>query len=124
MDEMIYWLLFAVNVIVFVLSVIKLKGVEYIDCTIEDYKTKISLIRTKEWQKIKLPILFWLAWLCVNIVPLLGCIISMLVCEMYVSDIQSKHPTYETALYRKLIKVDTQIMNIVKWSYKWLLIKV
>lgn len=109
------------NIILFIIGVLSVKGIKYIQK--KDYTDK----KEYQWQTIKLSIIGWLILLILNLVtPILGGLLSYWVLNTYCTD-QYNDPYYHCEKSNLRIKIDRivhYINSIISKPFTWLFYKI
>lgn len=118
--ELLYHIAIAINVVVFVISVIMLKGTRY------KYSFKnMEEYQKQEWQTIKLAIWQWLMLVMLCFLPILGAMLCAFLVhfETYDKENDKMYYTSHTNVYYKLSGIWNKTCSVFDKLYKWLLIK-
>lgn len=122
--ELLYHIAIAINVVVFVISVIMLKGTRYKYIKDDSYST-FEAIAKQEWQTIKLAIWQWLMLVMLCFLPILGAMLCAFLVHFEISDKEKDKMYYtsHTNVYYKLSGIWNKTCSVFDKLYKWLLIK-
>ena len=118
--ELLYHIAIAINVVVFVISAIVLKGTRY------KYAFKnFEEYQKQEWQTLKLAIWQWLMLAALCFLPILGAMLCAFLIHFEISDKENDKEYYIThsKAYYKLVGIWDKICRVFDKLYKWLLIK-
>lgn len=121
MIDFICWFGIVFNIILFIIGILSIKGLKYIQK--KDYTDK----QEYQWQTIKLPIIGWLAILIMNLVtPILGGILSYWILNNYCTDKynDSRYICEKSNLRIKIDKFIHYINVIVSKPFNWLFYKI
>ena len=131
MVNIIIYIGFIVNFLLFIHSVVILKGFVYIpkencNLTIDDDKYYTFDEESKGWQKVKLPIIGWIVLILMNLcVPYLGGVLSEFILDCYREDYQNDNFYYCTIpkKYDYISKKFERFTNILMKPIDWLMYK-
>ena len=118
--ELLYHIAIAINVVVFVISAIVLKGTRY------KYAFKnFEEYQKQEWQTLKLAIWQWLMLAALCFLPVLGAMLCAFLIHFEISDKENdkRYYTSHSKAYYKLTGIWNKTRRVFDKLYKWLLIK-
>lgn len=123
--ELLYHIAIAINVVVFVISAIMLKGVRYKYIKNDSYAAFEKAMTEQEWQTIKLAIWQWLMLVMLCFVPILGAMLCAFLVHFEISDKEhdKNYYTSHSNAYYKLLGIWNKTCGVFDKLYKWLLIK-
>lgn len=111
--ELLYHIAIAINVVVFVISAIVLKGTRY------KYSFKnFEEYQKQEWQTLKLAIWLWLVLAALCFFPILGAMACAFIIHVEISE-KKRDKKY----YISRTNACYKLLGILHKLYKWLLIK-
>lgn len=123
--ELLYHIAIAINVVVFVISAIMLKGTRYKYIKNDSYAAFEKAMTEQKWQTIKLAIWQWLMLAALCFVPIIGAMLCAFLIHFEISDKEhDKHYyTSHSHAYYKLLGIWNKTCRVFGKLYKWLLIK-
>ena len=122
--ELLYHIAIAINIVVFVISALMLKGIRY-KYIIDDSYFTLETAAKQEWQTIKLAIWQWLMLAALCFLPVLGAILCAFLIHVEISDKENdkEYYTSHSKAYYKLTGIWNKTRRVFDKLYKWLLIK-
>ena len=122
--ELLYHIAIAINVVVFVISVIMLKGIRY-KYIIDDSYFTLETAAKQEWQTLKLAIWQWLMLAALCFLPILGAMLCAFLIHVEISEKENdkRYYTSHSHVYYKLTGIWNKTRRVFDKLYKWLLIK-
>ena len=123
--ELLYHIAIAINVVVFAISVIILKGIRYKYVKGNSDAAFMKALTEQEWQTIKLAIWQWLMLAALCFLPVLGAMLCAFLIHFEISDKENGKEYYIThsKAYYKLVGIWDKTCRVFDKLYKWLLIK-
>lgn len=121
MIDFIWWFGIAFNIILFIIGILSVKGIKYIQK--KDYTDK----KEYQWQTIKLPIICWLVLLILNLAtPILGGLLSYWILNTYYTDIYNDQYYHceKSNLKIKIDRIVHYINIIISKPLNWLFYKI
>ena len=121
MINYIWWFGIIFNIASFIIGILSIKGIKYIQK--KDFTDK----KEYQWQTIKLPIIGWLTLLILNLVtPILGGLLSYWILNTYYTDAYNSLDYYckKTNLRLKIDRIIYYIKGIISKPFTWLFYKI
>lgn len=121
MIDFIWWLGIVFNMVIFIIGILSVKGIKYIQK--KDYTDK----KEYQWQTIKLPVIGWIVLLILNLaIPILGGLLSYWILNTYYVNIYIGQYYYceKSDLRSKINKVIHYINIIISKPFNWLFYKI